>query len=574
MHGDSVNQTRGITMQYRSLLFPLSIPSLLSSVILSHTNAVAGQKITAAYIEPPMIAIPAGNFYMGSDRGQDNEKPAHKVSMPAFQMAKYEVTIAEFRKFIEATHYQAPQECTHRIGDKWFGSGKSDGSWDNNIYAHSEFHPVVCITRKDAIAYAKWLSQQSGKQYRLPTEAEWEYALRGGTYTRYFYGDEPLSGKSCEYANLSDVYALHESPKQYDASYKSGYTIEPCNDHELTTSVVGLYKANPFGIHDMIGNVVERLADCYQNSYHDAPTDGSAVTKEQCDTYVARGGSWHWEAHRSSQRMPIGDNFVAALEGFRLVQDTQGQALPNQQGNQTFVKLLTHAQEHAKKDWRKTNIQYPTTPKGLEVVSSSHEAVTLQWQYPITNQKVSFNVYRQDPITLTQQHIASNLKQPTFTDPKPLERNMRYAVSAILSNTESIASDFVDSGISTIHQLPAKIEGEAFSSAPNIQVSLSGWEEKDDRVFAALSKHSAHYTVNVPTSNMYKLQARVFHPGSTQHLEFWLGDKLLTKAELTGERSWQTIDNIFIDLPKGQHQLSVKGQAPLMALNWFIISTL
>ncbi|CAM3947753.1 formylglycine-generating enzyme family protein [Pseudoalteromonas byunsanensis] len=336
---------------------PLTAMSVLSCSILVSTFAHCGNKINSTYIEPPMVAIPSGDFLMGNDQGRDNEKPQHKVQIKAFQMAKYEVTIAEFRKFVEQTGYPAKENCNHRIGKKWFGSGKKDGSWDDNIYAQSEFHPVVCVSREDAVAYADWLSKQSGKHYRLPSEAEWEYALRGGTQTRYFYGDQPLSGLACKYANLSDLHAKVESPKQYDATYNDKYTIEPCHDHEVTASVVGLYKPNPFGIHDMLGNVVERLADCYQDNYINAPSDGSAVIKEDCNAYVARGSSWHWEASTSSARMRVPENFLAALEGFRLALDTNGKALPSQPGNKEFVKALSKAQLKAKKHWQSNSAQ-------------------------------------------------------------------------------------------------------------------------------------------------------------------------------------------------------------------------
>ncbi|MCF6434806.1 SUMF1/EgtB/PvdO family nonheme iron enzyme [Pseudoalteromonas sp. MMG022] len=340
---------------------PLRTLSALSCSILTSQFAHSGNYIESTYIEPPMVAVPKGDFLMGSTQGRDDEKPQHRVFVSAFQMGKYEVTIAEFRKFVEQTGYPTVENCNHRIGKKWFGSGKKDGSWDNNIYAHSEFHPVVCVTRKDAIAYADWLSKQTGKHYRLPTEAEWEYALRGGTHTRYFYGDKPLSGQACKYANLSDLHAKTQSPKQYNAVYNDRYTIEPCHDYEVTTAVVGLYEPNPFGIHDMLGNVVERLADCYQENYNKAPNDGSAVVKEGCDAYVARGSSWHWEASTSSARMRMREDFIAALEGFRLALDTNGKALESQTGNKSFVKALTQAQQQARQNWQKKDAQLKST---------------------------------------------------------------------------------------------------------------------------------------------------------------------------------------------------------------------
>lgn len=300
------------------------------------------------YIEPPMVSIPAGSFLMGSDSGRDNEQPLHQVSVPAFQMGKYEVTVAEFRRFIEATGHQTTNSCIHRIGQRWFGSGPKDGSWDNNIYSENEFNPVVCISRQDAVAYTKWLSKQSGKMYRLPTEAEWEYTVRAGTNTPYFFGDDKDLTNACQYANLSDLDAQALSEELYEASYNEGYTITPCHDGEVIISVVGLYKPNPFGVHDLLGNVVERLADCYQDNYHGAPTDGSAVVKEHCESYVARGGSWHWEAFTSSHRMSMKDDFIAALEGFRLALDTKGIDLPHQNGSPAFAKTLATAQAQAK----------------------------------------------------------------------------------------------------------------------------------------------------------------------------------------------------------------------------------
>lgn len=324
----------------------MALALLFGAFSTGANSAASGQKAT--FYEPPTVSIPAGSFYMGSDQGRDDEKPVHKVSVPAFQMGKYEVTLAEFRKYAEATGYVANANCNHRIGPKWFGTGPKDGSWDDNIYASNEFFPVVCVTRSDAINYANWLSAQTGKHYRLPTEAEWEYTLRAGTDTRYFYGDEDLSSLACQYANLSDTHAKTHSEKRYNAPYSEGYKVHPCSDSETLLSVVGIYQPNPFGVYDMLGNVVERLSDCYQDSYGDAPTDGSAVFKTHCDAYVARGGSWHWEAFPSAKRMKMPDSFLAALEGFRLVLDTNGKTMPSQTGSSDFVKRLKKAQKSAK----------------------------------------------------------------------------------------------------------------------------------------------------------------------------------------------------------------------------------
>jgi formylglycine-generating enzyme required for sulfatase activity len=170
-------------------------------------------------------------------------------------------------------------------------------SWRDPGYAQANSHPVVCVSLDDAEAYANWLVKKTGKPYRLPSEAEWEYAARGqtlpGTYPRYWFGDD---GKAlCRYGNGPDLTARHVfDPRDIlDPLNKLGFWAS-CNDGYAYTSPVGHYLANAFGLHDMLGNVEQWIVDCWHYNYDGAPTDGSAWT-DGCSNpgySLVRGGSW------------------------------------------------------------------------------------------------------------------------------------------------------------------------------------------------------------------------------------------------------------------------------------------
>lgn len=233
-----------------------------------------------------MVELPAGAFQMGdlSGKGDDDEKPTRTVTIPApFAMMKHEVTFEDYDHFVKATGARRP-------GDEGWGRGA---------------HPVIKVSRKDAIAYAEWLSQQTGESYRLPTEAEWEYAARAGSTTVYSWGDR-----------VSRAHA------NYGKSNCCGGAVGG-RDRWFNTSPVGSLKPNEWGLHDMHGNVWEWVRDCYHSSYEDAPTDGSA--REHCDSRraVIRGGSWdnHPGRLRSANRIKIPPSFRHPNTGFRLALD-------------------------------------------------------------------------------------------------------------------------------------------------------------------------------------------------------------------------------------------------------------
>lgn len=223
---------------------------------------------------PVLIALSPGSYSMGSNTGDVTERPAHKVSIAKpFAIGKYEVTVGQWKACVDAGACPAVTNEDNRSPD----TPVRDVSWD------------------DAQQYVKWLSKVSGKPYRLPTEAEWEYAARGGTATRYWWGDQMQTGN----ANCKDC----GKPWQQDGPVE-----------------VGSFAANPFGLHDVNGSVWEWVQDCWHNSYRGAPADGSAWDKPACRERVIRGGSWREGASYmpSSTRFKYQNSVRHSQNGFRV----------------------------------------------------------------------------------------------------------------------------------------------------------------------------------------------------------------------------------------------------------------
>ena len=212
------------------------------------------------------VYVPGGCFQMGSnDNDYDSEKPVHKVCLEGFWMGKYEVTNAQYRRF-KPDHKNYEYEGKSLNGDE---------------------QPVVMVSWNDAQALVAWLTKQGRGVFRLPTEAEWEYAARGGTETIRYWGDDPKHTQACQYANVHD-----RTSKQAF----SGFTWQEhaCDDGYAVTAPVGQFEPNAFGLYDMLGNVWEWQSDTYHDTYKDAPTDGSAWGSlgDEKAKRLLRGGSW------------------------------------------------------------------------------------------------------------------------------------------------------------------------------------------------------------------------------------------------------------------------------------------
>jgi len=217
----------------------------------------------------------------------DDEGPVHRVTIDKpFALGRNEVTVAEFRRFAEDSGYATDAEKnTGRKGCAGWGNGNWDWreghSWKSPGYEQTDQQPAVCVSWNDARAYVRWLSQKTGKRYRLPTEAEWEYAARAGTTTARYWGENP--DQACRYANVADR-TTHQG-SSWNAKHN-------CNDGHWFPAPVGSYAPNKFGLYDVLGNAWEWTEDCWNASYSGAPGDGSAWLGGNCSQRVARGGSW------------------------------------------------------------------------------------------------------------------------------------------------------------------------------------------------------------------------------------------------------------------------------------------
>jgi formylglycine-generating enzyme required for sulfatase activity len=263
-------------------------------------------------IEPEnMLPIATGQFSMGSPANDitasRDERPGHRVHVKAFLLAQHEVTIGEFMQYVRATGADPP-------GDAGFSKGLSR--------EEARRLPVVNVSWNDAVAYAAWLSVETGKRYRLPTEAEWEYAARAGTTTRRHWGDDAVS--ACRYANVFD--RRNERWLRERLGGAIDWQPHACEDAFAFTAPVGSFAANPWDLHDMLGNVWEWVQDCSHDSYEGAPADGSAWLEAaggDCDRRVLRGGAWDSNPDwvRSAVRNPLDRARPDRLVGFRLAQD-------------------------------------------------------------------------------------------------------------------------------------------------------------------------------------------------------------------------------------------------------------
>lgn len=217
---------------------------------------------------PEMVVVPAGEFTMGSPEGEPFRLPNEqqhlvRVGYP-LAFSKYNITRGEFAHFVAETGHEAKGCNLEGTGGmRW----EPDDDWRTPGFEQDDDHPVVCINYHDASAYAEWLSGKTGQRYRLPSEAEWEHAMRGGTSTAYYWGETWEPGR----ANVDG---------------------QPGQPGGRATTPGGTFPPNPFGLYDMAGNVWVWLADCYNASYNGAPSDGSAWKEGNCAMRVRRSGSW------------------------------------------------------------------------------------------------------------------------------------------------------------------------------------------------------------------------------------------------------------------------------------------
>ncbi len=235
--------------------------------------------VPATAIEPKLTLIPAGWFLMGSETGQENERPVHRIWIDAFHFAVCQLTNVEYARFLHATASPPPP------------------LWDDPNFNQPE-QPVVAVSWFEAVKYCEWLCETTGRKYRLPTEAEWERAARGGVEGKLFpWGDNPP-----------------QSLPNYDQQWKSG--PEP----------VGCSTPTAFGLYDICQNVHEWCSDWYGPGYYGTSDERNPRGPETGERRASRGGSWrhHIKVTRCAARSSIPPQFQYADYGFRVACDAEG----------------------------------------------------------------------------------------------------------------------------------------------------------------------------------------------------------------------------------------------------------
>ena len=227
---------------------------------------------------PELVVIPAGSFIMGSEKGSSRERPAKKVTIPRrLAIGRYETIFDEW----DACH--AAGGCAKNAYDRDWGRGR---------------RPVINITYADIQQYLGWISKRTGQTYRLPSEAEWEYAARAGTTTKYWWGDKFFKGRvNCQRCGTK----------------WSGKKSAP----------IGTFAANPWGLYETAGNIFEYVSDCWHKTHEATPTDGSPYVDAKCASRILKGGAWYYKsrlarpAARARNDVRISGYFI----GFRVIRE-------------------------------------------------------------------------------------------------------------------------------------------------------------------------------------------------------------------------------------------------------------
>ncbi|MEW6735609.1 MAG: formylglycine-generating enzyme family protein [Acidobacteriota bacterium] len=244
---------------------------------------------------PEMVTINGGAFDMGSETGHNDEAPVHSITLATYQISKFEITNRQFRVFVNETGYETLAQYEER-----------EFSWEDYASAGREKYPVVVVSWEDAMEYCKWLSSRTGHTYRLPTEAEWEYAARGGARSKVFPWGENI-----------DIYRANYAVDNSRSSYK-----EPVLEF---IRPVGTYKPNGYGLYDVIGNVWEWCYDWYAEGYYRNSPPENPIGPIVGDYRVRRGGSWGNPSDlcRVTLRQYVPPVFKSPNLGFRVVRVIQ-----------------------------------------------------------------------------------------------------------------------------------------------------------------------------------------------------------------------------------------------------------
>ncbi len=271
---------------------------------------------------PEMVVLPLGSFLMGAGEGdpgrRSSEGPAREVRFPrGFLLARTEVTVGQFRRFVVASGYRPTSSERRRstiYDEKSGGMVERRGvGWEHDFAGQraDDSLPVLHVSWHDARAYAEWLARETGRSYRLPSEAEFEYALRAGSATPYPWGNGSPPRLLGNVTGKGDRSALRREWSNAFAGYSDGF---------WGPAPAGSFEANAFGLHDLVGNVSEWVEDCWHDSFSRAPRDGKAWVNPGCARRVYRGSSWASapEHSRSAFRSEAAPETTHGRLGFRV----------------------------------------------------------------------------------------------------------------------------------------------------------------------------------------------------------------------------------------------------------------
>lgn len=263
-----VNQGPGASGAFPAPLFFRQVP----------TSAEFRDRMRRGGLGPEMVVLRGGRYLRGDASGDGDERPPRELKLRPFAIGIYEVTFAEYDRYCEITGCEKPD----------------DQGWGRGL------RPVVNVSWEDAKAYTRWLSEQTGQRYRLPTDGEWEYAARAGGVSRFWWGEEVQVGR----ANCEGCGSVWDGEK---------------------TTTIGRFPPNPFGLHDTAGNVWEWVEDCYHDSFAQGPEDGRALDKAGCGKRVIRGGAWSFppQEMRSANRWRDFPSRRSDDTGFRVVREIE-----------------------------------------------------------------------------------------------------------------------------------------------------------------------------------------------------------------------------------------------------------
>lgn len=268
---------------------------------------------------PTMVVMPTGTFYMGSQTGPKHQRPRHLVNINyGFAVSRTEITVGDFRAFITATQYVTTAERLNRAKIYDEGTGrfkeKNNINWQHNYIGKtaSDDLPVIHVSWDDAHAYVNWLKDSSGEQYRLLSESEFEYLLKGNSDNIYPWGNDSPTQIWGNFSGAKD------KPRRSRIKWREGFV--DYEDGYWGPAPVASFISTLTGLYDLSGNVMEWTADCWHDSYTRAPNDGSAWVNRGCEYRVIRGGSWSSanEEYQVSHRVQAENELTDPRIGFRI----------------------------------------------------------------------------------------------------------------------------------------------------------------------------------------------------------------------------------------------------------------